>query len=289
MIPADPPSEPLSAAVRDALADVAQQPARWVDTAPALAELVAELRDAPRYGFDTEFIREGKAPPRAALIQICWDGGLAVVDPLAVDLAPLAPVFHGPGVAVGHALAQDLEILEVHFGAGAQHVFDTQIAASFLGERQIGLAPLLSSYLGVHLTKGPRRSNWLFRPLSAAQRSYAADDVRFLMPLVDHLEAQLNACGRLAWAQEDSERLRVEGISRPGPADGITPDELAATVRAHAASLGLPGPLLATRADLAWWMAGAPPDRLTSGWRVEVLGPLLDDFAASLAADPGRG
>lgn len=155
------------------------------------------------------------------------------------------------------------------------------MAAGFLGYRQTGLARLLHDLLGVELSKQARRSNWLRRPLSPAQRAYAAADVAHLMPLVQALTDRLQANGRLAWAHEDSERLRTEGISRPGPPDGWTPDELSAAVRTRAEALDLPAPLLATRADLAWWVKGEPPDRLVNGWRR----PLLEDVLLAWEAE----
>ncbi|MCA9543302.1 MAG: ribonuclease D [Myxococcales bacterium] len=255
----------------------------WVDTAPEVTELLAVLRDQPLYGFDTEFIRQSADVPQVALVQLSWAGGVAVVDPLAVDLARLAPVFHGPGTACGHALAQDLEIITHHLGAPPTAVFDTQVAAAFLGYRQAGLSRLLLDLLEVTLSKQARRSDWLRRPLSPAQRAYAAADVAHLLPLVTTLTARLRAADRLAWAQEDSERLRTEGISRPGPVDGWIPDELAEAVRTRADELALPAPLLATRADLAWWVKGEPPDRLVNGWRRAMLQDVLMAWEAQQA------
>ncbi|MGH9282544.1 MAG: ribonuclease D, partial [Acidimicrobiales bacterium] len=62
------------------------------------------------YGIDTEFHRERTYFPHLDLIQVAWAGGVALVDPLAVSLAPLAAVLDGPGLAVLHAADQDLEV-----------------------------------------------------------------------------------------------------------------------------------------------------------------------------------
>ena len=45
-------------------------------------------------------------------MQLAWAGGVAVIDPLAVDVAPLAELFRGGATAVIHAADQDLEVLE---------------------------------------------------------------------------------------------------------------------------------------------------------------------------------
>src|SRR5690606_27942733 len=76
---------------------------RPIEDEPGLAELVRVLADQPAYALDTEFHRERTYFPKVALLQLAWDGGLALVDPLAVPLDPLAEVLDGPGTAVLHA------------------------------------------------------------------------------------------------------------------------------------------------------------------------------------------
>jgi ribonuclease D len=182
-----------------------------------LAALVDDLRDAPRYALDTEFHRERTYYPRLALLQIAWgDGDLALVDPLAVDLRPLAAVFDGPGLAVLHAADQDLEVLDHACGTSPRVIFDTQVAACFLGMTSPSLALLHERFLGVKLPKGDRLTDWLARPLSASQLSYAASDVEHLLELHDRLLADLQASDRVAWAESECAELRA----RPrGPRD----------------------------------------------------------------------
>ena len=86
-------------------------PATIVVDTPGLEALVGEVAAEDSYGFDTEFHTERTYVPDLALIQIAWAGKTALVDPLAVDPAPLARVFGGPGVAVVHAASQDLDVL----------------------------------------------------------------------------------------------------------------------------------------------------------------------------------
>ena len=90
-------------------------------------------RGEPYYALDTEFHTERTYYPKLALIQVGWADKVALVDPLAVDPAPLATVFAGPGVAVAHAAEQDVDVLETACGSVPATVFDTQIVAGFLG------------------------------------------------------------------------------------------------------------------------------------------------------------
>ncbi|MCU1390076.1 MAG: rnd, partial [Ilumatobacteraceae bacterium] len=58
----------------------------WIATQTELVELVDTLLAEPRYAFDSEFHRERTYFPKLALAQFAWPGGIALVDPLAVDV-----------------------------------------------------------------------------------------------------------------------------------------------------------------------------------------------------------
>src|SRR2546423_1247801 len=104
-----------------------------VATGPAVDQVVTEFSGAGAYALDTEFHSEGRYYPRLAVIQLAVPGRVAVIDATAVDPRRLQPLFAGPGVAVTHAGGQDLEIVNRACGARPARVFDTQIAAGFLG------------------------------------------------------------------------------------------------------------------------------------------------------------
>jgi len=188
-----------------------------VDDAAGLADVVARLADEPRYAVDTEFHRERTYAPRLALLQLAWSDGCAVVDPLAVDVAPLASVLQGPGTAVLHAAGQDLEVLLRACGTVPSSLFDTQVAAGFLGFSTPSLATLLDRVLGVPLPKGDRLTDWLRRPLSTGQLDYAVADVAWLLPLTDALGAELDATGRRVWVEEELELIRTRSRTLPDP------------------------------------------------------------------------
>ena len=177
-----------------------------VDT-EGLEDLVAELAGQDVYGFDTEFHTERTYVPDLALIQIAWAGRVALVDPLAVDPAPLAAVFAGAGVAVAHAASQDLDVLMAACGAIPTTVFDTQIVAGFLGMSTPSLSRLVDHMLGVSLPKADRLSDWLIRPISERQISYALNDVAHLLELRDVLTERLRALGRLEWALSECDQV----------------------------------------------------------------------------------
>ena len=78
---------------------------------------MADARAAERYALDTEFHRERSYYPQLALVQLAWGDELVLVDPLAVDIRELVPLFVGPGLAVLHAAQQDLDVLTHACGA----------------------------------------------------------------------------------------------------------------------------------------------------------------------------
>jgi ribonuclease D len=175
--------------------------------AEGLRDLVARLADEECYGFDTEFHTERTYVPDLALIQIAWRDRVALVDPLAVDPAPLAEVFSGPGTAVAHASSQDLDVLMAACGAVPSAVFDTQIVAGFLGMSTPSLTRLTDQMLGVSLPKADRLSDWLERPMSERQISYAMSDVAHLLELRAVLTERLSALGRLEWALDECDQV----------------------------------------------------------------------------------
>lgn len=190
---------------------------RWVADDATLREVVEELADEPVYGVDTEFHRERTYFPKVALVQLAWPGAVALVDPLAVDLAPLAKVLTGPGTAVMHAAAQDLEVMLQECGAVPSALFDTQLVAGFIGMSTPSLVVLVDQLLGVRLPKGDRLTDWLRRPLGQDQLVYAAADVSHLLDLRDRLVEDLTARGRLGWALDECEEARTRGYGPRAP------------------------------------------------------------------------
>ncbi|MEA3077397.1 MAG: ribonuclease [Actinomycetota bacterium] len=183
--------------------------ADWIDDDSGLAELVEKLATEPLYAVDTEFHRERTYWPQLALVQIAWPGGIALVDPVTIDVRPLAKVLDGPGTCILHAADQDLEIMEQACGTIPARIFDTQVAAGFLGYSSPSLSSLTERLLGFRLAKGDRLTDWMQRPLTNGQKQYAASDVAHLIDLYDELNRRLDACERRSWSEQECEALRI--------------------------------------------------------------------------------
>lgn len=193
-----------------------------VDSDARLDQIVEELMHSSRYAVDTEFHRERTYFPQLALVQIGWDGGLVLIDPLAIDVAPLANVFETDAIAVLHASSQDLEVMQLATGSVPRRIFDTQIAAGFIGLRTPSLAALHDQLLGLKLPKANRLTDWLRRPLEPEQQTYAASDVANLLEIQDRIQAQLDELGRSEWAEVECEIARSRGATVRDPAEAWT-------------------------------------------------------------------
>jgi len=185
----------------------------------SFADLLDRLAGQDRYAIDTEFHRERTYFPHVAVVQIADAHGVALVDALTVDLAPFARILDSDALAIMHAARQDMEVLERSTGTLPSRLVDTQIAAGFLGYTSPSLATLLERELKVRALKADRLTDWLRRPLTAAQLDYAASDVAHLLELHDILWERLDERGRDQWALDACEELRTE---YRGPRD---PDE----------------------------------------------------------------
>lgn len=185
---------------------------RWIDTDAGVVSLVEELAGEPEIALDTEFHRERTFWPDVAVVQLGWPGGIALIDTLAVDSTPLAQIL-GPGrVITMHAATQDLEVLQHLCGTIPAVLFDTQLAAGFLGYGTPSLASLVQGELDIALPKGDRLTDWLRRPLGEDAKTYAAGDVAHLLLLADRIRRKLTDRGRLEWALDECETLRARAL-----------------------------------------------------------------------------
>ena len=235
---------------------------RYVDTADALAEVVAACRAQPLVAADTEAASFHRYVDRVYLIQLSTRQDTMVIDPLAIaDLTPLGSLLADTNVEkVFHDADYDLRILDRDYGFRARRMFDTRIAAQLVGEPSIGLAALLERYVGVRLAKTHQRADWSLRPLTPAMLAYAADDTRHLPALRDALRQQLQALGRLAWAEEEFVWLEELRWSPPGEAGD-------AFLRIKGAKALQPRSLAALR-ELAAWRDGLAADQDKATFRI---------------------
>lgn len=188
----------------------------WVASDGALAEAAEQWGRA--VGLDTEFQRTHTYFPIPGLYQLSAASGVWLIDPLAVDdWTPLTRLLEDAGcVKVMHACSEDLELLDHHLGVRPANLFDTQLAHAFLSEHYaLSYANLVKALLGLDLPKQQTRSNWLRRPLSAAQLGYACGDVALLLDLHGRLLDGLDGLGRRRWFAEEMAHRQRPADNKP--------------------------------------------------------------------------
>ena len=174
-----------------------------------LSRIAARLEREKAIGVDLEADSMFHYWEKVCLIQISTPSQDILIDPLSFDdLSPLSMVFADPNIRkVFHGADYDIRSLYRDFDIEVNSLFDTQIAARFLGIRETGLARLLKERLGVLVEKKYQKRNWSERPLPAAMCAYAVQDTCHLLSLKRILEKELRAKGRLFCVEEECELL----------------------------------------------------------------------------------
>jgi ribonuclease D len=197
------------------------QPAEGTPDVVETPEALREASDALAAGqgpiaVDTERASGYRYSQRAYLVQLRREGaGTVLLDPVAVNdrIDPLIDALADTEWVL-HAASQDLPCL-AELGLRPARLFDTELAGRLAGFERVALGTLVELLLGYHLEKGHGAADWSRRPLPQDWLDYAALDVELLIPLRDALEEELTKQGKLEWALEEFEALRVAPPAPP--------------------------------------------------------------------------
>ena len=195
--------------------------AEIITTGPRLRAVVESALRQPRVAVDLESNGFHHYPERVCLVQLAVREAVYIIDPLPLsteDIAPLGGLLADAAVEkVFHSAGYDVRSLDRDWGFQVRGLFDTSIAAAFVGSERLGLAAVLKEHLDVEVAKDKRlqRADWTRRPLSADLLRYAASDVLHLDHLRTLLYDKLNRLGRAGWVKEEIERLA--GVRHSAP------------------------------------------------------------------------
>ena len=193
------------------MSDATMNDVEIVTTSLRLAEVIAGASRRPRVALDIEGNGFHRYPERICLFQLAVDGSVFLIDQTAaLDTGPLGELLGDALVEkVLHSADYDIRSLDRDLGYRIRNLFDTSIAAAFLGSTSLGLATVLQEYLGVKVLKSKKqqRADWTNRPLTPEAQHYASEDVRHLERVRDVLAQRLRGLSRLEWVTEECERL----------------------------------------------------------------------------------
>ena len=183
----------------------------YIDTAEGLQTFYNQNKTVEWLGFDTEFVGERTYYPLLCLIQVATQHGNFLIDPIAIkDLKLFIDLIVDPNIVkITHAGENDYRLLYQQFGVLPVNVYDTQMAAGFIGYNYpVSFASLLQGELRVRLDKGPAVSDWESRPISKKQLQYALNDVIYLEELWNGINKKLAEKNRETWVTEEFNKLQ---------------------------------------------------------------------------------
>ena len=194
-------------------------PVEIVSQAAQLESAVKAMLGSQYIVLDTESNSFHRYPEKLCLIQIATRNRVYVIDTIVLtEIISLKEVMADASIVkVVHGADYDIRCLNRHYGFRINNLYDTSIAARFVGLTRVGLAALIENLLGVTITKSKQlqRADWGQRPLSAEALDYAAADVRHVFALREVLSKRLQALGRTEWVAEECARLEEVRYAAP--------------------------------------------------------------------------
>ncbi|MBK5254478.1 MAG: HRDC domain-containing protein [Vicinamibacteria bacterium] len=180
----------------------------------AFQQLLGEASFGRAIAIDTESDSLYHYHQKVCLIQIATEAGSSyLLDPLeGFPVEALRILLENPNLTkVFHGADYDIALLKAKASISIRNVYDTMIAAKFLGRTEVGLQATLRDELGLTISKGNQKDDWSARPLSEEQQNYALTDVSHLLEVVAKQREGLEEKGRLHWVQEEC--LALESLN----------------------------------------------------------------------------
>jgi ribonuclease D len=183
--------------------DTTGKPFEYIATPEAMPGLLNALNETQTVAIDTEADSFHHFHHKVCLIQLAVADRCFIVDPLAgLEMTPLLAVLAQKRL-IFHDAGYDLRMMLADYDFRPQNeIFDTMLAARLVGIENVSLSALLEQILDLHMSKHNQRANWAERPIPETLLAYAAEDIRYLAHIADHLSERLKSLGRLEWHRE---------------------------------------------------------------------------------------
>ena len=196
-------------------------PIELLTSSGQVSDLARILFQERGIAIDTESNSRHRYPERVCLVQVATKSKVYLIDTLAVDdMKPIGEILADETVVkVIQGAEYDIRCLDREWRFRVRNLFDTSVAARFVGMKQTGLSALAEALLGVDVPKLAhiQKSDWSRRPLSPAALNYAAMDVWHLLSIRKVLERKLRSLARSTWVSEACARLEEVRYVPPDP------------------------------------------------------------------------
>lgn len=182
----------------------------YITSDEEFATLCRRWQDSFAIALDTEFMRTNTFYAKIGLLQIADEDAVYLIDPLEIkDWDCFRELLINSNcIIVVHSASEDLNLLLTHTACLPKNLFDTQLAAAFLGLGfSLSYQALVEQQTGITVEKGETRSDWLRRPLTENQLQYAANDVIYLLDIANTLRDALISKSRLSWFEAETETM----------------------------------------------------------------------------------
>jgi ribonuclease D len=180
-----------------------------IETEEALNEFCENHNHTAWLSLDTEFIGEKRFETLLCLIQVASESGYFLIDPIQIkNLTPFLNILENPNILkITHAGENDYRLFNINWEIIPRNVFDTQLAAGFVGHGYpISYSKLVERELNIPIDKGYAATDWEARPLKKRQLEYALSDIVHLHDLYNKLSHKLLKLNRLSWAKDEMTR-----------------------------------------------------------------------------------
>ena len=182
------------------------------------------LSDSKIIGIDTEFDWRTTYFPKLSLVQLSTGNNLYLIDCLKVNPKIILKKYveNKNILKVFHSARSDTTVLSKCLDCKTKNAFDIQVAEKFLENGEVkAYGKIVKNYFGINLKQAETNSNWLRRPLTQDQISYAFEDVDYLIDIYyfqkkkliknDLLNQVLKASGKEAdLGNESLKKLRIK-------------------------------------------------------------------------------
>jgi ribonuclease D len=193
----------------------------FLTDANQLCELTSVLREEKIIAVDTESDSRHRHPEKVCLVQIATSKKVYLIDTISIEnLSGIGEALANNSIIkIMQGADYDIRCLDRQWGFRIRNIFDTSIAARFVGMDRFGLSALIETLLGIKIPKDARiqKSDWSERPLKPEALSYAATDVWYLPEIHEILKKQLSTLGRSDWVSEECSRLEQIRHTPPDP------------------------------------------------------------------------